>query len=126
MIGRVDNSGRALLAIELRAESASSMSSIEAWVDTGFTGDLVPPQSIIDQLQLPKSGSVDAILADGSTIELSTYTCLIAWFGKDRRLEVVANDGEHALLGIGLLLAKELRIDYRNLRVSLLSVEKQS
>lgn len=124
MIGRVDNSGRALLPIDVQADSASAVSSIEAWVDTGFTGDLVLPQSAVEQLQLPKSGSVDAILADGSTIELSTYTCIIAWFGKDRRLEVVANDGEHALLGIGLLLAKELRIDYRNLRLSLLPVEK--
>ena len=94
------------------------------YLDNGASSQV--PQSVIDQLQLPKSGSVDAILADGSTIELSTYTCLIAWFGKDRRLVVVANDGEHALLGIGLLLAKELRIDYRNLRVSLLPVEKQS
>jgi clan AA aspartic protease len=125
MIGRVDNSGRALLAIDVRAESASATSSIEAWVDTGFTGDLVLPQNVIDQLHLPKSGSVDAILADGSTTELSTYTCLIAWFGKERRLEVVANDGEHVLLGIGLLLAKELRIDYRNPRLSLLPAEKQ-
>jgi predicted aspartyl protease len=103
MIGRVDNSGRALLAIDVRAESASVLSSIEAWIDTGFTGDLVLPQSAIDLLQLPKSGSVDATLADGSTIELSTYS----W------------------LGIGLLLAKELRIDYRNLRLSLLPAEKQ-
>jgi clan AA aspartic protease len=124
MIGRVDNSGRALLAIDVRVESASAPSSVEAWIDTGFTGDLVLPQSVIDQLQLPKSGSVDAILADGSTIELSTYSCVIAWFGKERRLEVVANEGEHSLLGIGLLLAKELRIDYRNLRLSLLPVEK--
>jgi clan AA aspartic protease len=126
MIGRVDNSGRALLAIEVRAESTSALSSIEAWVDTGFTGDLVLPQNVIDRLQLPKSGSVDAILADGSTIELSTYSCVIAWFDKERRLEVVANEGDHPLLGIGLLLAKELRIDYRNLRLSLLPVEKQS
>jgi hypothetical protein len=41
-------------------------------------------------------------------------------------MEVVANDGEHALLGISLLLARELRIDYRNLRVSLLPVENLS
>jgi predicted aspartyl protease len=44
MIGRVDNSGRALLGIDVGAESASAMSSVEAWIDTGFTGDLVLPR----------------------------------------------------------------------------------
>lgn len=124
MIGSVDNSGRALLKVDVRAESAKVTSSIEVWVDTGFTGELVLPQRAIDQLRLAKSGSIDAILADGTMIELSTYSCVIEWFGKERPLEVVANDGEHPLLGVGLLLGRELRIDYRNLRLSLLPIEK--
>ena len=34
-------------------------------------------------------------------------------------LEVIANDGEIPLLGVGLLPGKELRIDYTNLTLSL-------
>lgn len=124
MIGRVDNSGRSLLSIELRVNATAEMTSVEAWVGTGFTGDLVLPQSVVDSLGLRRSGSVDAILADGSEIELSTYTCVIAWYGSQRTLEVIANDGDFPLLGIGLLLGKELRVDYRNLRLSLLPMEK--
>jgi clan AA aspartic protease len=120
MMGKVDNSGRALLSVELRSSVLSTTEELDVWVDTGFTGDLVLPQVLIDELQLPKSGSVDAILADGSQIELNTYTCVIKWFGVERQLEVIANDGDYPLLGVGLLLGKELRVDYRNLKLSLL------
>jgi clan AA aspartic protease len=88
-------------------------------VDTGFTGDLVLPQSIIDRLELELSGSVDAILADGSQIELNTFSCSIEWFGRAKSLEIIANDGEYPLLGVGLLLGLELRIDYGNLKLRL-------
>ncbi|MCE9552544.1 MAG: hypothetical protein K8T91_04090 [Planctomycetes bacterium] len=68
---------------------------------------------------MPRSGSVDAVLADGSQMELNTYSCDIEWFGTVRNLEVIANAGECPLLGVGLLLGLELRIDYRNLRLTL-------
>jgi clan AA aspartic protease len=123
MIGKVDNSGRALLSVKLRPDPLSASATIDVWIDTGFTGDLVLPQTVIDDLRLLKSGSVDAILADGSQIELSTYTCVIDWLKSLRRLEVIANDGDYPLLGVGLLLGMELRIDYRNLKLSLIPME---
>jgi len=119
MIGCIDVNGRALLNVEIRPDSTSQAVTIEVWVDTGFTGDLVLPQRTIDSLALHRSGSVDAILADGSQIELSTYTCLVRWFGEERRLEVVANNGDHPLLGVGLLLGLELRVNYHTLELTL-------
>ncbi|MEQ8788288.1 MAG: hypothetical protein RIC55_18410 [Pirellulaceae bacterium] len=103
----------------MRGDSASQSTSLDVWIDTGFTGDLVLPQATIDSLALRQSGSVDAILADGSQVELKTYTCLIAWFGQDRHLEVVANNGEYPLLGVGLLLGLELRVNYDSNELSL-------
>lgn len=119
MNGRIDANGRALLEIEVRPTATQTATPIEVWIDTGFTGDLVLPRSIVEELQLPKSGSVDAILADGSPIELNTYTCLVNWFGSERRLEVVANDGDCPLLGVGLLLGLELRANYRTFQLAL-------
>jgi predicted aspartyl protease len=80
---------------------------------------LVLPQSLIADLALARSGAVDAILADGSVVPMSTYTCPIVWFGRLQQLEVVANDGEHALLGVGLLQDRTLLIDYRTKRIKL-------
>ena len=124
MRGLVDNAGRALLQVELRKSVELQPTPIEVWIDTGFTGDLVMPVTTIERLGLEPSGSVDAILADGSQIALSTYTCAIEWFGKTKTLEIIANDGECPLLGVGLLLGLELRVDYRNLRLQLTPAKK--
>jgi predicted aspartyl protease len=47
--------------------------AIDAWVDTGFTGDLVVPHSIIESLGLKSSGAIDGVLADGTQTLLETY-----------------------------------------------------
>ena len=80
---------------------------------------LVLPRTLIDNLLLPQSGTVGAILADGSQVAMSTYTCLINWFDQQQELQVVANDGQYPLLGVGLLLNRELRIDYRSNLITL-------
>jgi hypothetical protein len=64
--------------------------------------------------------------ADGTQVLLKTFHCEIEWFGKFRSLEVIANDGEMPLLGVGLLLAKVLTIDYTNLTLSLMPAPKKS
>ena|SRR5438477_10498596 len=92
---------------------------IQAWIDTGFTGELVLPQPQIDSLKLAQSGTVKAILADGSEVVLKTYACLIEWFGEQRHLEVVANDGDFPLLGVGLLRDHDLHISYRSGEVTI-------
>ena len=72
------------------------------------------PQRQIDDLALSHSGTAKAILADGSEVVLKTHACEIEWFGAKRHLEVVANEGNFPLLGIGLLAGRNLRISYRS------------
>jgi len=79
----------------------------------GFNGDLVLPRQQIDDLALPSAGTVKATLADGSEVALEQYLCLIDWFDEERELEVIANDGEFPLLGVGLLVGLDLHISYR-------------
>lgn len=68
MNGRVDSFGRALVTVSLRASDVAVTHEVQAWIDTGFNGDLVLTQQQIDDLGLPESGTVKAILADGSEI----------------------------------------------------------
>ena len=119
MKGIVDESGRAILPIQILCPTQPNGVRIDVWIDTGFTGDLVLPESVIEDLALEVTGSIDGVLADGSQIELSTYHCQLEWFGGVRDLEVIANSGQTPLLGVGLLLAKELRVDYTNLELTL-------
>jgi clan AA aspartic protease len=114
MIGHVDDSGRALVAVSIRPTASAEALEVEAWIDTGFSGDLVLPLQQIEDFALPQSGTVGAILADGSQVTLKTHSCLIEWFGKLRELEVVANEGACPLLGVGLLMGLDLRISYRS------------
>jgi clan AA aspartic protease len=113
MIGHVDEQGRALIDLHVLDSDGNSIGSLSAWIDTGFNGDLVLPQLQIESLGLTQSSTVKAILADGSQVALKTYSCAIEWFGETRQLEVVANNGSYALLGVGLLLQRELHISYR-------------
>jgi len=98
--------------IRLTAVATATTMEIEAWVDTGFTGDLVLPQDHIVALGLPRSAIVTAELGDGSETVLEMYSCLIEWFGRVQQIEVIGNTGTSPLLGVGLLQGHTLTIDY--------------
>lgn len=119
MTGYVDLDGRALLEVEIQSTTTSVPRDLAVWIDTGFTGELVLPRMVVDQLALIETGTVSAILADGSQVSLLTHSCVLNWFGQQKRLQVVANDGEYPLLGVGLLSGRELRIDYRSMIITL-------
>ena len=45
---------------------------------------------------------------------MERYACLIDWFDETRDLEVVANAGDYPLLGVGLLVDRDLHVSYRS------------
>ena len=114
MNGEVDSSGRALIALNVRATEDADASKLQAWVDTAFTGELVIPRATIETLGLQQSAAIMAGLADGTQVVLETYGCIIEWFGEQRVVEVVGNEGRFPLLGVGLLRDRRLEIDYRS------------
>ena len=63
MNGSMDGSGRALVRIRLMHPTDSSEVELDAWIDTGFTGELVLPQENLKSLGLPLGPSVMARLA---------------------------------------------------------------
>ena len=113
MNGEVDHSGRAIVSLSVRPDADAGASALVAWVDTAFTGELVVPRKMIEKLGLQQSAAVTAGLADGTQVVLETYSCVIDWFGRRRVVEVVENEGQVPLLGIGLLRDRKLEIDYR-------------
>ncbi len=119
MNGEVDHSGRALIALRLRASIDADATALAAWVDTAFTGELVIPRVTIERLGLQQSAAVTAGLADGTRVVLETYTCVVEWFGQKRIVEVVESDGPFPLLGVGLLHDRRLEIDYRSRTLSI-------
>jgi clan AA aspartic protease len=110
--GEVDISGRALVAIDVRATEDVEPTRLNVWIDTAFTGDLAIPRRMIEDLGLPQSAAVLAGLADGTQVVLESYTCVVEWFGESRLFEVIGNDGRFPLLGVGLLRDRRLEVDY--------------
>jgi predicted aspartyl protease len=80
MTGTVDSLGRALLRVRLQHPQSASVVEMDAWIDTGFTGELVIPQQQIAALGLPlgleEMHSND--LAD--TLKSNPVPCL-PWYG---------------------------------------------
>ena len=119
MKGFVDDELRALVDVSIAATRGDGVQPIRVWIDTAFNGGLVISRSEIERLGLLEATSTRAILADGYQVDLPTYTCYIEWFGSVYRTQVVANDGEHPLLGTMLLANRDLPISYTRKTVSL-------
>ncbi len=119
MKGIVDQFGRALMTFVIGTETGDETTEIAAWVDTAFNGELVMPRSMIEQAGLNQSAGIKARLADVKVVTLESFSCVVDWFGKQRPVEVIANDGELPLLGIGLLIGRRLTIDYIQLTVTI-------
>lgn len=101
-----------MLRISIRNPHTGGTAECDALVDTGFAGTLVLGRSQISVLGFTASGSTPCELADGSSIELETYTCLIDWFGEWRQVEALARSGGAVLVGTELLADLRLIIDY--------------
>jgi clan AA aspartic protease len=82
---------------------------IEAVLDTGYTGSLTLPAAVVSALDLPFRGRGSVLLGDGSESEFDIHEAIVAWAGK-RRLVAIDVAETDPLLGIGLLLGKELTV----------------
>jgi predicted aspartyl protease len=91
--GLVDRADRALVKLRVRSEPRAAPQTIDAWVDTAFTGELVVPRSAISQLGLTQSSVVSAGLADGKQVILGTFSCIVEWFDELRQVEAIESDG---------------------------------
>lgn len=112
MKGAIDSEGRALLPIRLRESGSAVELTVEAWIDTGFTGELVLPQLLANQLGLAPGLAIRATLADGSEVILDTFSCMLEWYGEWKLIEIIVNSGQFPLMGVGLLRGKVLHADY--------------
>ena len=113
MNGFVDDQLRALLPVPVSASSDGNRTEILAWIDTAFNGGLAIPRNLAVELGLVEVSYVEAILADGKSVELPLFRCIIDWFGNRYETEIAASEGKFALLGTMLLADRELHIDYK-------------
>jgi clan AA aspartic protease len=111
MITGVVRSREARIELTIRGTGGRE-ESIEAVIDTGFTGSLTLPAKLVKALELPWENVVRGTLADGSTCLLAIYQAAVVWDRRERPVFVVESES-NALVGMELLTGFELKIQVR-------------
>lgn len=92
---RVTLDGReAVIPLTLLRDPGDETRSLEALIDTGFTGHLTLPPDIVEELGLQLRGAAEVILADGSVETLPIYRIRLIWHGQERAIRAYAAPGD--------------------------------
>lgn len=83
---------------------------LKVLVDTGFGGELMLEQETIDSLGLPEVGEDVYVTASGAEVETTIHVGSLIWLGETKEVSIIATDGKTALLGMGLLFDRSLRM----------------
>jgi clan AA aspartic protease len=111
MITGIVREDKAWIRLTIRGPTGN-VQQVTALVDTGYTGWLTLPTSLIDELDLPWQDTVTGILADGSEIDLNAYEAAVIW---DRRVKQIRVEEADVvpLVGMSLMRGFELKVKVR-------------
>ena len=107
--GKVSSNQRALITIEI-FDSEDRLQSMEAILDTGFTGYLTLPQESIRQLGLRSVGQRTFELANGDLFDFQVYLGSVSWHDRPNDVLVLESDSV-PLLGMTLLWGSRVTLD---------------
>ena len=107
--GVVNSAYEAVIPLSLRGPAGQAQ-EVEAVIDTGFTGFVTLPPSLVAELGLVFMGTSEATLADGSEVSFDAYDVTILWEGQPR--DVLIDEADTTpLVGMLLLDRHNLNID---------------
>ncbi|MFN8748181.1 MAG: clan AA aspartic protease [Pseudanabaena sp.] len=108
MQGYVNKNYEATILVVIR--NNAKLKSINAVIDTGFTGFLSLPNDIITELGLPWSYRDRGTLGDGSEVLFDIYDAVAIWDGKAKEIEVNSAETD-PLIGMSMLRGYRLQVD---------------
>ncbi|MEO1671337.1 MAG: clan AA aspartic protease [Cyanobacteria bacterium J06631_2] len=108
MQGFVNQNCEAIIKVAV-GHGSQRKQMIDAVIDTGFTGFLSLPQSIITSLGLPWYFRNVGTLGDGSEVIFEMYKATVIWDGQERIIDVAASEAD-PLVGMSLLYGFKLQI----------------
>lgn len=107
--GAVNARLEAVIALRVRGPAGLEV-EVSAVVDTGYTGSLALPTTVISALGLQLRSGGRAVLADGSVRRFDTYGAEVLWGGSWVSV-VAAALGDEALLGMALVAGRGLWVE---------------
>jgi clan AA aspartic protease len=108
MQGYVNKNCEATILVVVR--NNDKLKSINAVIDTGFTGFLSLPNEIITELDLSWSYRDRGTLGDGSEVLFDIYDAIAIWDGKSQEIEVNSAETD-PLVGMSMLRGYRLQVD---------------
>ena len=102
----------AVVRISLLAPDGQT-TEVDAVIDTGYSGFLTLPPSLVTELDLPYVFSGRATLTDNTEVSFSVYSVTVIWDSKPLRVEADAV-GSAPLVGMAMLDNHNLSIQVRN------------
>ena len=107
--GTVNDRLDPVISLEVQGPAGQRL-TVDAIVDTGYSGFLTLPPALIGALRLPRVGRGDASLADGNAVEFDVFRGLVNWDGRMRLLDIDEADTT-PLVGMAMLEHRDLRIE---------------
>ncbi len=108
ILGSVNANREAIVQLAVLGNNQQRQ-GIKAVNDTGYTGFLTLPSTIITALGLTWYMRQEGILGDGSVCMFDVYEASVIWDGQVRTIEVNESETD-PLVGMGLLEGYELKI----------------
>ena len=108
MIGNVNSRREAIIQFAVLGEN-NQRQGIKAVIDTGYTGFLTLPSTIITTLGLTWYMQEEGILGNGSLCMFNVFEASVLWDGQIKLIEINESETE-PLVGMGLLEGYELNI----------------
>ncbi|HEY4723451.1 MAG TPA: clan AA aspartic protease [Anaerolineae bacterium] len=105
--GTVNRRHEVVITLLVR-DSTRQEHEIESILDTGFTGSLTLPPSLIDSLGLVWRSRSSAILVNGIVEDFDVYVAAVIWDGAERQILIQAIENA-PLLGMAMLVGYDLR-----------------
>lgn len=107
--GLVNRDLEAILSVRLRGPNQIEH-VLDAMVDTGYTGSITLPLTIIHRMVLPCYSGGRVVLADGSVRRFDTFSAEIFWAGLWQKI-IVSNVGDESFIGMTLISGRGLWLE---------------
>ena len=107
--GVVNAAYEAAVALSLEGPAGQTQ-DIEAVVDTGYSGFLTVPTSLVEELGLPFAYEGRAFLANDDEVSFDVHDVTVLWDGQPRHIKADAT-GSTPLVGMLLLERHNLNIE---------------
>jgi clan AA aspartic protease len=107
--GTVNARREAIIHIAVQGKQ-DQVRDVEAVIDTGYTGFLILPPQIVEELELTYLGRMKCTLANGAKEDFDVFSATVIWDGQERLIEVDVTNTD-PLVGMLLLNGYELRVE---------------